>query len=215
MTEAATQPTPEEDSPRLTKEEKLEKLLESAATLMAGQGYNQTSIRDVARETGFSLAGMYYYFDSKEDLLYQIQRGTFSRLLEQQEQQCAAIVDTEERLRSIIATHLAYFQSHESEMKICTYELESLTGDAYQEIEEVRRRYYRLTASVVMELLGIDSPTRAQRDRVRHLTMFLFGSLNWVFMWYQSKKDGSIKKLGEEMTEFVLGGLRARIEGGA
>ena len=53
-------------------EKKLDRLLAAAAALMAKQGYDQTTIRHVGRETGFSLAGMYYYFTSKEELLYAI-----------------------------------------------------------------------------------------------------------------------------------------------
>ena len=70
-------------------EQKLELLLTAAASLMAQQGYGQTSIRNVAAKTGFSLAGLYYYFKNKEYLLYQIQRRTFSLLLATQERSLA------------------------------------------------------------------------------------------------------------------------------
>ncbi len=212
MTDAARESTTNGGS-RLTKEQKLERLLEAAAGLMARQGYSQTSIRDVARETGFSLAGMYYYFESKEDLLYQIQHGTFSRLLAEQEAQAAAIADPRQRLKEVIATHLAFFQAHAGEMKVCTYELESLRGDSYEAIEDLRRRYYRLTAGLVAEILGIGASDRRSVTRVRHLTLFIFGALNWVFMWYQPEKDVPVAQLADEMAEFVMGGLEAQVRG--
>ena len=81
---------------------RLELILTSAASLMARNGYGQTSIRDVARETKLSLAGMYYYFQSKEDLLYKIQHRTFASLLEEQEEVASGDIDGRERLRRLI-----------------------------------------------------------------------------------------------------------------
>ena len=215
MTDPAQDRDDMDSVPRLSREQKLEGLLEAAAGLMAKRGFSQTTIRDVARETGFSLAGMYHYFESKEDLLFQIQHGTFSRLLAEQEDQAARAADPEDRLRKLIATHLAFFQHHSGEMKVCTFELESLTGESYEAIEDLRRRYFRLTAQVVAELLGVEGKGGRAQAKVRHLTLFIFGALNWVFMWYQAEKDVSISTLARDMTEFVMGGLKAQIREGS
>jgi hypothetical protein len=97
-------------------------------------------------------------------------------------------------------------------MKVCTYELESLTGDAYEAIEDLRRRYYRLTAGIVADLVDAVDPGAKTQARVRLLALFTFGALNWVFMWYQPKKDVPIAQLADEMSEFVLGGIKVRSE---
>jgi AcrR family transcriptional regulator len=215
VTDAARDDGGPADGPRLSKEQKLAGLLEAASGLMAKQGFSQTTMRDVARETGFSLAGMYYYFNSKEDLLFQIQHGTFSRLLVEQETLAARTSDPEERLRNLLAAHLAFFHKHSGEMKVCTFELESLNGESYEAIEDLRRRYYRLAAGLVAELLGMDDTNPKSQARIRHLTLFIFGALNWVFMWYQPKKDVPMARLAEEMTDFVMGGLQAQMREGA
>ena len=215
MTQAAREDGRPGEEQRLSKEQKLAALLEAASGLMAKRGFSQTTMRDVARETGFSLAGMYYYFDSKDDLLFQIQHGTFSRLLAEQESLVARTADPEERMRNLVATHLAFFHRYAGEMKVCTFELESLSGEPYEAIEGLRRRYYHLAAGVVAELLGIESTSAKSQSRIRHLTLFIFGALNWVFMWYQPEKDVPMVRLAEEMTEFVMGGLRAQMRGAA
>ena len=192
---------------RPSTEEKFERLLAGAAGLMARRGFSQTTMRDVARETGFSLAGMYYYFKSKEELLYKIQQRTFADLLEMQEGEAEAKAPAERRLRRLIANHLGFFLSHSAELKVCTFELESLTDEPYEKIEELRRRYFRLTASIIGELKGVEGEASADPG-VRHHTLFVFGMLNWIFMWYQPERDGSAEKLAAEMTAFVLHGLR-------
>ena len=39
-------------------------------------------MRDLSRVTGMSLAGLYYYFESKEELLYLIQKHYFTVVVE-------------------------------------------------------------------------------------------------------------------------------------
>lgn len=196
------------DDNRERGEIKLERLLAAAAGLMAKQGYDNTTIRDVGRETGFSVAGMYYYFKGKEDLLFQIQHRTFASLLEEQEREVEAGDSPEEKLRRLIRNYMSFFTRHSNELKVCTFELESIRGERYREIEKLRRRYFRLAASVVAELLG-KAGTPAGKDRlVRHNTLFIFGMLNWVFLWYDSKRDGSADRLAGEMIELILGGLQ-------
>ena len=186
---------------------KLDKLLSASAALMARQGFSQTSIRHVARETGFSLGGMYYYFENKEDLLFKIQQRTFSTLLAIQEEDVSNGGDATSRLRRFIRNHLAYFTNHFAELKVCTFELESLQGERYTAIAELRRRYFECLAAVVGELLGEDSANASTDGRIRRKALFVFGMLNWIFMWYDPDRDSSVEALGDEMISLVLGGL--------
>ncbi len=187
--------------------EKYERLLAGAAELMARRGFSETTMRDVARQTGFSLAGMYYYFHSKEDLLYQIQQRTFSTLLEQQQQAATGPGTARERLGRLIRSHLAFYVRHAHELKVCTYELESLTGEKYHAVERIRRDYFALAAQIVGQVMEEHGGRPASEKAVRHATLFLFGMLNWVFMWYRPRRDGSVDELADEMTAFALTGL--------
>jgi len=186
---------------------RLELILSSAAALMARNGYGQTSIRDVARETKLSLAGMYYYFQSKEDLLYKIQHRTFASLLEEQEEVASGGIDGRERLRSLIGTHLSFYTRHFNEMKICTFELQSLTGERYREVEELRRRYFRLTAGIVGEILAGRGPAAEREAEARHYTLFIFGMLNWIFMWFDPERDAPLEDLTDRLVHLALHGL--------
>ncbi len=190
-------------------QQKLENLLATAAALIAEKGYEQTAIRDVGRETRVSLPGMYYYFKSKEDLLFQIQHRTFASLLEAQQAVFDAAAPPERKLAALIIGHLAFYARHPSEMKVCTFELESVRGEPYARIKQLRRRYYGLLASVVADALRAGGPANASELLVRHVTLFVFGMLNWIFMWSDPARDGPVERLGEEMTELVLHGVGA------
>lgn len=186
---------------------KLDRLLGVSAELMATRGFSQTSIRDVATATGLSLGGMYYYFKNKEDLLFLIQEKTFGSLLALQEETVAAGGSAPELLRRLVKNHLAYFISHFSELKVCTFELESLQDERYENIAALRRRYYLCMARVVGAINDVPAAAAETDRRVRHQTLFVFGMLNWVFMWYDPAKDDPDGALGEEMVAMVMNGL--------
>ncbi len=186
--------------------ERAQWLLRRAAQLMADKGYHDMSMRDLARAAKCSLAVLYHYFESKEDLLYQIQWGIFSTLLEEQERAASRPLPLEEKLALLVHNHLEYFIRNEAELKVCTFELSSLSGDKYRRIAELRRRYYQLLLKVVQGLLG----EGVAASEVRHHTMFLFGALNWVFMWFEAEHDEPVDRLGDELVELVLHGLLHR-----
>src|SRR5271167_3979110 len=73
---AISVPTPRDS------EAKLQHILLHSAQIFAEQGFEGTSIRDISRATGISLSGLYYYFESKQKLLYLIQNTTFIFILQ-------------------------------------------------------------------------------------------------------------------------------------
>jgi len=193
---------------RAATQRKLDALLAAAAALIAERGFEATSMRDLSRAMGVSLAGLYHYADSKEELLYKIQFRTFASLLSSQHEVAEQPGTPEERLRRLVVGHLAFFTNHPNELKVCTYELESLRGKRYRATEELRRRYYRLMAGVLADLMGEPAGQHAESRASRHTALYIFGMLNWIFMWYSASRHGSIDKIGEEMLDLVLHGVR-------
>jgi AcrR family transcriptional regulator len=192
---------------RSSTRQKAESLLRAAAAIIADQGFEATAIRDVGRRLEVSLGGMYYYFASKDDLLFQIQHRTFTALLEAQQRAAAEPGSPRDRLRRLLAGHLGFFVTHPNEMKICTYELDSLKGEPYDRVLAVRRQYYRIVADVVAQLANGSQGKVRESSRSRHITLFIFGMLNWAFMWYRASKDGPVDALADEMLDLVLTGI--------
>jgi AcrR family transcriptional regulator len=196
--------------PRKATRDKADALLKAAAALIAEKGFEATAVRDVGRELAVSLGGMYYYFASKDELLFQIQQRTFTSLLEAQQRAADTAAGPVAALRALLGGHLAFFERHPNEMKICTYELDSLKGDYYDQVLTIRRKYYRLVADVVAQLIGGRGRRAKESAKSRHVTLFIFGMLNWAFMWYRASKDGSVDALADEMLDLVHHGIRAR-----
>src|SRR5260370_19331444 len=90
-------------------EQKIELILRTSARIFADKSFHSTSMREISRETGVSLAGLYHYCKSKEELLFLIQDHCFGRVLERLEQRIKGITDPFEKLRIFIDNHLSFF----------------------------------------------------------------------------------------------------------
>src|SRR5881275_2182770 len=86
-------------------DQKLEFILRNAARIFAEKSYHSTSMRDISRATGVSLAGLYHYCKSKEELLFLIQDHCFGRVLERLDHRIKGSDDPFEKLRILIDNH--------------------------------------------------------------------------------------------------------------
>src|SRR5512142_34685 len=84
---------------------RLAQILEHATDVFYEKGYEGASMRDLSRTSGMSLAGLYYYFESKEKLLYLVQKHTFDTVLERLRERLPAVADPEQRIRVFILNH--------------------------------------------------------------------------------------------------------------
>ena len=96
-------------------------------------------MRDLSRASGMSLAGLYYYFESKEKLLYLIQRHAFATILERLRSRLEGVTDPEARIRVFIANHLEYFLANQKAMKVLSHEDEVLKNGYGAEIAGIKR----------------------------------------------------------------------------
>src|SRR6201997_981407 len=118
---------------------RLAEILAHATDVFYEKGYEGASMRDLSRASGMSLAGLYYYFESKEKLLYLIQRHTFTTILERLRRRLEGTTDPEARIRVFILNHLEYFLANQQAMKVLSHEDEVLKNGHGAEIAAIKR----------------------------------------------------------------------------
>jgi TetR/AcrR family transcriptional regulator, cholesterol catabolism regulator len=184
-------------------DEKLDALLAAAARVFAKRGYHQTSMRDLARESGVSLSGLYYYVKSKDELLFLIQDRSFAAVLDSMQEATASIENPIERLARFIDNHLEYFASHMPEMKVLSHEAGALSGDFLSRVNAKKQQYTRTLMDILAEVEQTHGPAHVNR---RIATYTLFGMMNWIYNWYDPLGDLSVEVLSQSMCRLFLGG---------
>jgi TetR/AcrR family transcriptional regulator, fatty acid metabolism regulator protein len=89
--------------PSITIADKRTLILEAAVRVFARKGYHAARVGDIAAEAGVAHGLLYHYFDSKEELLESIFRGTWTELLAALEQVEKDVRPAGEQLRQVAA----------------------------------------------------------------------------------------------------------------
>lgn len=197
----ATAAVPAEPTPF---DRRLGEILGAAAELFAEQGYAATSVRDLSRRSGTSLAGLYHYFDSKEELLFLVQRQALQTVLDAARKAARASLPPAARLEAFVASHLNNFLAHRPWMTVLTHEDQVLTGEYHRAIAALKHDYYQLAVEMVA---GLPLPPELEP---RVTVMSLFGMLNWVYTWHQPRRDLGAAALARQMSLLFLRGAGAR-----
>ena len=205
--------------------QKLELILRTSARIFADKSYHSTSMRDISRQTGVSLAGLYHYCKSKEELLFLIQDHCFGRVLERLEERIKTIEDPFEKLRIFVDNHLSFFAANMAEMKVLSHEAESLAGDLHEHVSTRKRQYTRTARKILSEVqqAAASRPGRSprrngQRGRAAKpidltvATYALFGMMNWIYNWYDPRGKLSVSQLVDNITRLFLTGFLSQVE---
>lgn len=160
-------------------------------------------MRDLSRATGMSLAGLYHYFTSKEELLYLIQKHTFTTIIENLRRTLEDATEPEERLRIFIHSHLDYSLANKEAMKVLVHEDETLKDVRGAEIAAIKREYYR----ICLELLEDLRRQKGLEFSGRLAVLSLFGMINWIYTWHNPRVDPDAKALAQQMGDMFLRGV--------
>lgn len=148
--------------------------------MFASQGYDATSLQDIADELDILKGSIYYYIDSKEDLLFEVVREVLEggrRRVEAAAQSDGSAVD---RIEAVIRVHVEHLIERLTETTVYLHEARQLTSERRKQLP------VPVFSSILEELIE-----EGRRDgSVRHdfdshiVAMSLLGSANWVYRWY-------------------------------
>ena len=188
---------------------RLGKILTHATEVFYEKGYAGASMRDLSRASGMSLSGLYYYFESKETLLYLIQKHTFTTIVERLRERLDDISDPEQRIRVFILNHLEYFLANRKAMKVLSHEDDVLKNGFGAEIAGIKREYYRICLGLLEDF------KRAKRLEFssRLAVLSLFGMMNWLYTWYKPRVDAGAEDMAREMGDIFLRGISSARNG--
>jgi len=192
---------------------RLAEILTHATEVFCKKGYEGASMRDLSRASGMSLAGLYYYFESKERLLFLIQKHTFTTIVQRLKERLEGVSDPEQQIRIFVLNHLEYFLANQAAMKVLSHDAEVLRNGFASELAAIKREYYRICVGLLDEL----KRDRGLQFSTRIAVLSLFGMMNWIYTWHKPRVDADAEQIAREMGDIflrgVMAGARARKDG--
>ena len=199
------------------REKPREEILAVAVRAIARDGYHGTSMRDLARDTGRSLAGLYAHFRSKEEILFALQCDAFHALIGGAERVLAAERDPVRRMHAFVLNHVRHVKRHPDLMRVLILEASALPPAHRAIVRAAKERYFRLGRDVLHVLVefgcgapGARAGADADEKELERVTYSFFGMLNWIWGWYEPRRHGSPEELARTIERITLCGMVAR-----
>ncbi len=179
-------------------------ILRRAAVAFREKGFHGTRLDDVAATLDRTKASLYYYFESKEELLYFCQQQTLTRLLGAARVARRSKLPAAEALEGLLAEHVITLLD-ETAGGAAHLEVGALPAPLRARIIAQRDRYERAVRALVAR--GQRSGAFAPGDPGL-LARMVLGAVNWTAQWYRPGGRLSPAAIGEEMARRLVRGLR-------
>jgi AcrR family transcriptional regulator len=176
-------------------------LIRAAARLFNRQGYQGTSVRDIAAATGMQSGSPFYHFASKHDLLYEATMQGLALSYAELETIWSGPGTVPERFRALVRTHLAQLLGTDPAVAaMIVAEWRWLEGEHRARVIAMRDRFEQLWQQALDALVAAGLAPRA--DRITR--MFFLGALHSVPQWYRSGGALSVAQVADRLADLVL-----------
>lgn len=186
------------------KERRKNRVYKVATKTLYQNGYDRTSIRDIAKATDMTTAGLYYYFKSKEDLLFQILNGHMDDMIRGIEKIPVDEISSLDLIKEYIRYQVGTYCSDKYRTKLVLNDDDCLTGDWYNQIKDKQRQYLGYWRNALDRYFmdeGLDNSNLAVDAHC------LVGMCAWIYRWYDPKGDIDPEALAVRIFETFIYGV--------
>ena len=185
-----------------------QEILRTSARLFQQQGYDATSMNDVAAALKLSKGGLYHHFQSKEEILFNLMNHAMDITEERVLKPAKAVPDPVERLRTLIRLHIGVVLSErDREITVMLHENHPLSPMLRKRINMRKKDYIHFVENLVTEVHRLRGSKGTVTPRAAAFAML--GMINWIYQWYRPEgalqEDALVKQYTEIFFQGALG----------
>ena len=185
-------------------ERRREEIVERAARLFAERGFHGASIADLAVACGSSKSLLYHYYESKEDILYDVMYSHVKALIDAAEEVAANPIDPAKKLKAITRQFVQLYLGAAYRQRVLLNELGHLGVAQRKTIVNIQRRLIEIVEEI---LVGVRPALSSQPSLKRPAAMLYFGMINWMHTWLNPAGRAKPAKIAEMAVNTFLDGI--------
>ncbi len=178
---------------------------ETATRILCDLGYEKASIRNIAEAMGMTKAGLYYYFKSKEELLFQILNSYMDDLLNGIREINDRVSDPLSFLRECIHFQVNLYCRDEYRSKLIIHDENCLSGAYYKILKDKQRAYLAFWSDALKRYCEQEGLETGHLSPNVH---FLVGMCNWTYQWYDGKGEVTPDALADRIFNIFFYGFK-------
>ncbi len=177
-----------------------ERITKAAVDLFYRQGYNATSLRQIADGVGLQVGSLYNHMSSKEQLLFDIMREVMEELIEHTEEEMAAAGrDHVDQVMAFLRASIHFHATRQKQTFIGNSELRGLSPEHRAEIVELRDRYETILREALQAAQDDGALELADTQLATFAALALCTS---VATWYRPNGRLSLDDLDRMLPQF-------------
>ena len=185
-------------------DERKQAIVEAAAALFARRGFKGASVADLAERCKTSKSLIYHYYQSKEDILFEVMISHVRALVEAAHVAVAGEAAASEKLRRLAHAFMQLYVGAADRHKVLLNELDNLDDARRAEIVKTQRGLIETVRKLLVEI----APKLKRRSGESFsAAMLFFGMINWTHTWFDPKGPVDADALADMAVDTVLGGL--------
>ena len=182
-----------------------EVILEKAAHLFRKNGFNATSMRDLAENVGVEAASLYNHINSKAELLQEICFKIANKFTEHMDELMASDQTAIAKIEAVLRFHIRQMIHNFEAVYVSDREWKHLTDPYLSNFKNQRRTHRQRIASIIEEgirkgeIKKIDAPTAV---------LILLHAVSGIESWHRSRQKISGELLEQNMILILIEGLK-------
>ncbi|MBX3538920.1 MAG: TetR family transcriptional regulator [Chelatococcus sp.] len=206
MSSDATGAKPPAAIDRMSGELRKADLQDAATQLFSERGYDGSSLQEIADRIGILKGSVYYYYQSKEDLLFDIVKAIHDEHLENVRMLAARPGDPMQRLHAVLVGHAIFVCDNLVKTTVFLRELERLPAERQAEILRPDHSYQRVFRDLIVE--AQDAGLVAAGVSPKLASLWILGSLNWLHRWYCPSVSSGPEQVAEQFADQLTRGIK-------
>jgi len=188
---------------------KREEFVSAAAVLFKEKGFEATTLADIAQVVGADRASIYYYVESKEELLREMVTRVSAANLELAKGLRKSELDSASRIRSFIEGTMRTYDENYPQVFVFIQEDMSKIAPQDNAWSKEMARQVRDFEATVDDLLreGVEDGTFRDDLDLRLVAKALWGMLNWTHRWHKPNGSTSVEDIANTFSEIFLAGI--------
>jgi len=195
-------------STKLTKkgQQRREEILKGSAALFAKQGFETTSIRQIADSTQIMAGSLYHHFPSKEDILHEILKSFLSTLPPMYEKLVNENQETVATLANLIRAGLEVSLKHPAELAIMMNERQFLSRTpGFEYVAQYMSDIEKIWFGVLQE--GVRSGDFKKDLNINLVLRIIMDLISATVSWFGPNSRYTLDEVIETQMQLILHGL--------
>lgn len=183
-----------------------ERILDDAARLFARDGYEGTSLGELATSVGVTKAAIYHYFPNKQEIYEAIIVRTLEGLRRHVSQATAQVSAPEEALACFMTAHADFFEENYDgflTMLVGYGGMENVVMVA--EAQKLRDEHEQALRHIIADGIAKGAFRPIDIDVTGRAVLSM---LNWMVRWFKPGKGRRAASFAQDYCDLMLGGLR-------